>query len=385
VKRLALLVIAAALAACQSGSAKPRPPAGPPAPGTYVKLCAPCHGVDAKGYKSDHAPSLVSPTFLESVTDDFLRRSIIYGRPGTPMAAYGKVVGGPLDGPDVDRIIEWLRKRGPALQRIPGVATGDPMRGAAIYAQNCKKCHGDAQTRGDAVFLANARFQALATNAFIAYAVEHGRPGTPMPAWQGKLTGQQIEDVVAYVRQLGTPAAAKGVYARPDEHLLPPPTGKEPLVQNPDGRPPRFTLRADPCPPPRPGQPACKPDPRYVPAAQVQEALAQHRRMIIIDARPASDWMRVHLPGAVSIPYHDLHRLAELPKDGTWIVAYCACPHHLSGIVVDELRKRGYAHAVVLDEGILEWQRRGYPVVAAPGVTAPPAEPARPPAPGRVR
>jgi rhodanese-related sulfurtransferase len=84
--------------------------------------------------------------------------------------------------------------------------------------------------------------------------------------------------------------------------------------------------------------------------------------------------MRVHLAGAVSIPHHDLTRLAEIPKDGTWVIAYCACPHHLSGIVVDELRKRGYAHAAVLDEGILEWHRRGYPVVAAPGVQPPPKE-----------
>jgi len=55
-------------------------------------------------------------------------------------------------------------------------------------------------------------------------------------------------------------------------------------------------------------------------------------------------------------------------------VSYCACPHHLSGIVTDELRKRGYTHAVVLDEGILEWQRRNYPIVAAPGHTTPPQE-----------
>ena len=81
-----------------------------------------------------------------------------------------------------------------------------------------------------------------------------------------------------------------------------------------------------------------------------------------------------HVTGAVSIPHHDLKRLAEMPKDDTWAIAYCACPHHLSGIVVDELRKRGFKHAVVLDEGILEWHRRGYPVEAGPGVKPPPKE-----------
>jgi rhodanese-related sulfurtransferase len=83
--------------------------------------------------------------------------------------------------------------------------------------------------------------------------------------------------------------------------------------------------------------------------------------------------MRAHITGAVSIPYHDKHRLAEIPSD-VWVIAYCACPHHLSGEIVDELWKRGHKRALVLDEGILEWHRRGYPVTAAPGVTVPPKE-----------
>jgi hypothetical protein len=47
-------------------------------------------------------------------------------------------------------------------------------------------------------------------------------------------------------------------------------------------------------------------------------------------------------------------------------------------VVVDSLRARGYPHALVLDEGILEWERRGYPIVAAPGAMLPPTE-MRPP------
>ena len=54
-----------------------------------------------------------------------------------------------------------------------------------------------------------------------------------------------------------------------------------------------------------------------------------------------------------------------MPNDGTWVVAYCACPHHASGEVVDELRRRGYEHTAVLDEGILVWAQKGYPVEGA--------------------
>lgn len=329
----------------------------------YVKLCSQCHGADAKGYKSDHAPSLVNPTFLASATDSFLHRSIAFGRPGTSMAGYSKQVGGPLDDRQIAAITGWLRAQGTPAQTLPAIGGGDPVKGKALYAETCQKCHGDATTRGEYVHLANPRFLDVATDSFIAYAIVHGRPGTPMEAFGTKLSAAGLASIVAYIRSFATPAAPQS---------LPPPTGKEPLFVNPGGKPPTgFKLTADP------GQ-----QPRYVSIDQVKKALDAKRKMVIIDARPPSDWMRVHITGAVSIPYHDMKRLDEIPKDA-WIVAYCACPHHLSGIVVDELQKRGYPHAMVLDEGILEWHRRGYPVVAAPGVTPPPKE--MPMAPGTIR
>jgi mono/diheme cytochrome c family protein/rhodanese-related sulfurtransferase len=375
------LIAAFVLAACQNGSAKPPPPKQqPPAPAaapdpaqdqgavTYNRLCSQCHGADAKGYKSDHAPSLINPTFLASATDAFISKSIAFGRPGTAMAGYSKQVGGPLDDAAIMAITRWLRAQGTPPEALPAIGGGDPAKGKQLYAVNCQKCHGDAVTRGEFVHLANPRFLDVATDSFIAYAIVHGRPGTPMEAFGTKLSAAGLASIVAYVRSFATPNAA----AVAPNAELPPPTGKEPLFINPTGKPPTgFKLTADP------GKP-----PRYVSVDQVKKALDEKRKMVIIDARPPSDWMRVHITGAVSIPYFDMKRLDEIPKDA-WVVAYCACPHHLSGIVADELQKRGYAHALVLDEGILEWHRRGYPVVAAPGVTPPPKEPAM--APGTPR
>ncbi len=327
-------------------------------PALYASLCAVCHAADATGYRADNAPSLVNRTFLESATDDLIRRSIVDGRPGTSMAAYGRERGGPLDPDAVGRIVAWIRSHGPAPVQLPARAAGDAKRGAPIYAAKCERCHGNAQTRATAVHLANPRFLEVASDPFLAYAIAEGRPGTPMEASKATLTAEQIDDVVAFVRGFGTP---------PIVGSLPAPTGHEPLVINPNGKHPSFTLRANPCAPA-----PCKEDPRFVSVDQVKQALADKRRMIILDARPPSDWMRVHITGAVSVPYHDQKRLAEVPNDGTWAIAYCACPHHLSGDLVDALRKRGVKNAVVLDEGILEWHRRGYPVIAAPGVEPPP-------------
>jgi len=395
---LAALTALTALAGCSSsGSATPEPnqrtpPAQPAAakldpgklapaqlaqfagmPGKplYLALCAPCHGADARGYAADHAPSLVSPTFLESATDEFLRRSIAGGRPGTSMAAYGSARGGPLDDAAVDRLVGYVRAQGPQAIALPVPVQGDVMTGSAIYAARCVTCHGDLRIRGDAVSLVNAGFQTDASDAFIRHAIVRGRPGTKMEPFGGALSDAEIDGVVSFLRRAANIA--------PPVELLPEPTGVEPLVINPSGVSPNLTLRADPCPPPSPDappgmRPPCRPDPRFASVEQVAAAVAAGQRIAIVDARPTSEWRRVHITGAVSIPYHDLKRLDEMPRDGTWIVAYCACPHHLSGIVVDELRKRGYSHAVVLDEGINEWHRRGLPVVAAAGVTLPSQE-----------
>jgi cytochrome c oxidase cbb3-type subunit III len=388
----AAIAVAIAILGCNSGSATPDPkqrpgaahrtaPRDAPSDASidadvsglagkplYLALCAPCHAVDGKGYAADRAPSLVSPTFLESASDEFLRSGIASGRPGTSMAAYSNALGGPLDDDGINRLVAYLREQGPAFKPMPPPAIGDIATGSAVYAKHCFSCHGDAKTRGEAVSLTNRVFQATATAAFIRHAVVAGRPGTKMEAFADKLSIAEIDGVVSYLRGLGN----EGV---PLPSFLPAPTGKEPIVLNPSGRHPKFTLRASPCPPAAPSAVPCTPDPRFVSVEQVGKAFAAKQRMVIIDARPRSEWMRAHITGAVSIPYHDMKRLDEVPKDGTWVIAYCGCPHHLSGIVVDELRKRGHANAVVLDEGINEWHRRGLPIVAAEGVAAPPPEP----------
>jgi len=386
VQLVVVLTAVLAVAACNSSTAtsapKPSPPSPPPpqalkpaaAPtpakpdvsklspqDTYLALCAPCHAKDAKGGAADHAPSLVNPTFLESASDEFLRTSIVLGRPGTSMAAYGKAMGGPLDDAKAEELVRWLRAQGPALASLTAPGKGDAAAGEKLYVEYCRTCHGDTKTRGEAVHLANVQFQQSATDAFIRHAIDKGRPTTKMPAFGTVMTPQQLDDLVAFVRSFGGGGAA----AQP-VGSLPAPTGKEPLVLNPSGKDPVWkNLRNDP---------ANSNTPRFVPADELKKALDEKRKLIIIDARPQSEWMRVYVAGAVSIEYFQPTRLAELPKD-VWAIAYCACPHHLSGIIVDELIKRGHTKALVLDEGINVWHQKGYPVVAAPGVTAPPKEP----------
>ena len=319
----------------------------------YAKYCATCHGPTAGGYVADNAPSLRAITFLESASDDFIRAGISRGRPGTAMAAFASSLGGPLEPADVDAIIAFLRVGGPALRALPeGSVAGDARRGKLVYDANCARCHGTTTQRSSAVHLANPVLLATATDAFLHWAVERGRPPTSMVPWKGALTPVQIDDVVAFVRSMAVAPAVPALPSAVAKPADPLPPRKGPIVLNPKGKAPEFVLKED----------------LYVPIAQVKKALDEKRRVIIADARAPSDWLNLHITGAISTPYYDKRTLDDIPNDGTWVLAYCACPHHVSGEVVAELRKRGYKHTAVIDEGVYAWQQAKYPVVAAPGL-----------------
>lgn len=326
----------------------------------YARYCALCHGPEGKGYAADNAPSLVTPSFLESASDPFIASGIRVGRPGTAMAAYGKMRGGPLDESEIRAIVAFIRSKGPATKALaPATSKGDAERGAALYRAQCVSCHGTEQARSTAVWLFNPELLRSASNPFLRHAITHGRPPTPMVAFGETLGAQGVEDLVAFLQS----KAPQTVSAAPkvDVEAL----AKLPIVINPKGATPSFTLRAE----------------RFVGVDQVKVALEKKQRMIIIDARSPSDFIASHIPGAISNGYYDKAGLDRLKNDGTWIIAYCACPHHASGEVVDELRRRGFKHTAVLDEGILEWQHRGYPVTgeSKAAVPAPPPLPAPPP------
>lgn len=310
----------------------------------YDRYCALCHGKDLTGYAADNAPSLVSRTFLESASDDFIAKGIRFGRPHTAMGAYGKQRGGPLEDADVDAILRLIRARGPKYQAPPtSTLKGDPANGSALYDKECASCHGTEKERKTALSLFNPELLLSASPDFLRYAIVHGRPPTPMPAFSPKLTGQEIEDIVAYVVSKSPPRA-------PEAAPAPPPVVKTadggPVVINPKGSAPKFTLR----------------DQRFVSVDQVKKALDEKRRLVIVDARSPADWVDMHIPGSISGPYYDDAALARIPNDGSWVITYCACPHHASGEVVDKLRARGFKNLAVLDEGILVWQQRGYPL-----------------------
>ena len=311
----------------------------------YEQYCSLCHGEDREGYRADHAPSLRSESLLSTAFPEMLFNTIGWGRANTAMDGYAEEMGGPLSDDDLLLLTAWLRRAADVdpIELPDTVIRGDVALGSRIYAESCAECHGETGQGVTAPSLGDQALLAFASDHYLRYAIVNGRDGTPMKSFSAELSDPEIDAVVAYLR-----SQSREWSPNPPD-LVEPPTPDE-YVLNPESEAPTFTLRAG----------------RYVPAAEVVAALDQKKRFILLDTRPASAWQRSHIPGAVPMPYYrDKSRAGEnLPNDGTWIVAYCACPHAASDRVIDSLEKLGYRNLAVIDEGILRWTALGLPVTA---------------------
>lgn len=315
------------------------------AEGMYKKYCALCHGENREGYAADNAPSLRSHSLMAtSNSTNFLRYTVQYGRAGTAMAGYLDGQGGPMENIEIELLLQWLYESSGVeapikLSREP--VLGNIVLGAEIYAQNCSVCHGKNGEGISAPALGNSMLLATATDEFLKYAIKEGRDGTPMMSFKDDLSEDEINGVTAFLRSRAAgwnvPQADSVTIPTPDQYVL-----------NPNNKAPNFQLKEG----------------LYVSARQVNQALQDSARMIILDARSAVAWRQSHIPGSVPVPYYEEPEtfIGKIPNDSTWIVAYCACPHAASGKVITTLRRYGYKNTAILDEGILVWGQMGFPV-----------------------
>jgi len=109
-------------------------------------------------------------------------------------------------------------------------------------------------------------------------------------------------------------------------------------------------------------------DAEAVPMAELLKR-ARSKRVVILDTRPASEYVAGHIPGAISVPVDDLkRRLQELTK-GKEYVAYCRGPYCVYADRAVELLQANGRRARRLLDGFPEWRAAGLPVAsgAEPG------------------
>src|SRR5215213_10222392 len=89
---------------------------------------------------------------------------------------------------------------------------------------------------------------------------------------------------------------------------------------------------------------------------------ARSKQVVVLDTRPAGEYVAGHIPGALSIPVDDLQRrLKELAK-GKEYVAYCRGPYCIYADRAVEILRANGRRARRLAEGFPEWRSAGFPV-----------------------
>lgn len=168
----------------------------------FVGSCESCHGVGGAG---GLAPALGAREFLETADDAQIAALITHGVPGTEMVAYGLDFGGPLTSTQVRAIASYLRsleEDAPAnpLWRTPLADSG--LSGRDLFNMACSRCHGTdlAGVEDVAPALGPGSESIEDSDARLAQQVAEG--GDDMPRFGGVLTSEQIEMVVAYLRQV---------------------------------------------------------------------------------------------------------------------------------------------------------------------------------------
>lgn len=222
--------------------------------------CAGCHGgLEGLGGEVDYtftdpdtgklrqvkwkAPSLNDVTLR--MTDEQILDVLTYGRPFSPMPAWGTAGGGPMTDQQLDNLVSYLHKialtpeeaRTQSRERadlelatLKAAGEDNPSMGSVLFNSNCARCHtagfsyGEAKAPGSGFFgppLSNVLTQFPEREdhlAFVAGDPASGgpKPGTrygfggqatgKMPYFANILTPEQIEAIVDYERDL---AAAK--------------------------------------------------------------------------------------------------------------------------------------------------------------------------------
>ena len=89
---------------------------------------------------------------------------------------------------------------------------------------------------------------------------------------------------------------------------------------------------------------------------------ARSRDVIVLDTRPASEYAAGHIPGALSVPVHELQqRLRQLPRNKEY-VAYCRGPYCVYADRAVEMLRNSGRRARRLRGGLPEWRAAGFPI-----------------------
>lgn len=194
----------------------------------YRKHCSVCHGIEGNG---GVGVPLHLQDFLAVASDDYLRKSIVTGRPGRVMPAFTQFNDGELDA-----LVGYIRSFSsePAPMYADGPIKGDAERGKQLFQDHCVTCHGvNGQGKGGtgvtfsrpreapimAPALNNTGFQQSISDAMLRATLLRGRHSTPMPSIREiGLKESDANHLISYIRTLEE--ASPGDEGTDDETII---------------------------------------------------------------------------------------------------------------------------------------------------------------------
>jgi rhodanese-related sulfurtransferase/DNA-binding transcriptional ArsR family regulator len=104
-------------------------------------------------------------------------------------------------------------------------------------------------------------------------------------------------------------------------------------------------------------------DAEAVPMAELLKR-ARSKQVVILDTRPAREYVAGHIPGAISVPVDELKQRLQTLTKGKEYVAYCRGPYCVYADRAVELLKAHGRRARRLLDGFPEWRAAGLPVAS---------------------
>jgi cytochrome c oxidase cbb3-type subunit III len=166
----------------------------------YGDNCAGCHGADGR---NGSATNLANPKYQAWIDDATLRDVIAKGEKGSLMPAFVLESGGVLTDQQIDALVKGMRERwrkgdpfgGETPPAYRASHAGDAMKGKAVYAIACGRCHGMTREQpGKAGTILDGSFLALVNEQTIRTTVVAGRPDIGEPDWRGHIPGRAMTD-----------------------------------------------------------------------------------------------------------------------------------------------------------------------------------------------
>ncbi|MEK6606476.1 MAG: c-type cytochrome [Myxococcota bacterium] len=173
----------------------------------FGAFCASCHGPRGEGRRYGTLnvafPAIGNPDFLALADDVLLRRTLVDGRPGRRMPAWGTKDGG-LRAEEIDALVAHLRSLEPPAPTLGAVmaAAPDMSLGRDLFSRDCATCHGAA---GEGTVLAPplAAPDNLATkeDSRVYGTLALGVQGTAMGSFR-RYDAAPLRSIIAFVRAL---------------------------------------------------------------------------------------------------------------------------------------------------------------------------------------